>query len=136
MSFVAQAYSKAWAQKRSPFAMALLDQSHGRTAGGRRELDAIVGEHSVDPVGDGRDQAQQEVSGDGSGGLLMQFDEGELRGAVNGDEHVQLALFGAHLGDVDVEIADRIGLELLLRRPVAFDVRQAADAVALQAAMQ
>lgn len=29
----------------------------------------------------------------------MQFDEGELRGAIDGDEHVQLALFGAHLGD-------------------------------------
>lgn len=71
---------------------------------------------------------QQEVSGDGSGGLLMQFDEGELRGAIGGDEHVQLALLGAHLGDVDVEVADRIGLELLLRRPVAFDSRQAADA--------
>jgi hypothetical protein len=33
----------------------------------------------------------------------MQFDEGEFRGAVDSDEHVQLALFCAHLGDVDVE---------------------------------
>jgi hypothetical protein len=49
---------------------------------------------------------------------------------------VELALFGAHLSDIDVEEADRIGLELLLRRPVAFDIRQAADAVALQAAVQ
>ena len=78
----------------------------------------------------------QVYSGDGGGGLLMQFDEGELRGAVDGDEHVQLALLGPHLGDVDVEVADRIGLELLLRRLVAFDIGQAADAVALQTAVQ
>ena len=82
------------------------------------------------------DQPEQEVSGNGGGGFLMQLDEGELRGAVDGHEHMQLALFGAHLGDVDVEVADRVGFELLPRRLVALDIRQAADAVALQAAMQ
>ena len=51
----------------------------------------------------------------------MQFDEGKLRGAIDGNEHVQLALFGAHLGNVDVEVSDRVALELLLRRPVAVD---------------
>jgi hypothetical protein len=35
-----------------------------------------------------------------------------------------------------VEIADRISLELLLRRPAAFNLRQSADAVTLEAAMQ
>jgi hypothetical protein len=113
------------------------DQRHGRASGaGRGELDAVVGEHGVDLVGDGRDQAEQEIPGNGGGGLLVQFDEGELRGAVDGDEHVELALLGAHLGDVDVEIADRVGLELLLRRPISLDIGQAADAMALQAAMQ
>lgn len=66
----------------------------------------------------------------------MQFDEGKLRGAIDGDKHVQLALFGAHLGNVNVEIADRVALELVLRRLVAIDIRQAADAVTLQATMQ
>ena len=66
----------------------------------------------------------------------MQFDEGELGGAVDGHEQVELAFGGLHLGDVDVEVADRVALELLLGRLVAFDLRQAADAVALQAAMQ
>ena len=66
----------------------------------------------------------------------MQLDEGELGGAVDGDEQVELAFGGSHLGDVDMEVADRIGLELLLGGLVAFDLRQAADAVALQAAMQ
>ena len=79
-------------------------------------MDAVVGEHGMNLVGDGFDQPQQEVSRDGGGGLLMQLDEGELRSAVDGNEHVQLALLGAHLGHVDVKEADRIGLELLLRR--------------------
>lgn len=112
----------------SPEALAvgdrLLDQRHGRPSGaGRGELDAVVGEHGVDLVGDGCDQPQQEVSRDGGGGLLVQFDEGELRSAVDGDEHVQLALFGPHLGDIDVEVTDRIAFELLLRRLVTFDSR-------------
>ena len=48
-----------------------LDQRNGGTAGtGRRELDAIVGEHRVDLVGDSR-EAEQEFSRDGGGGLLM-----------------------------------------------------------------
>lgn len=54
-------------------------------------------------------------------------------GAIDGNEHMQLALFSAHIGNVDVEVADRVALELLLRRPVAVDIRQAADAVTLHA---
>jgi hypothetical protein len=53
----------------------------------------------------------------------MQFDESELRGAVDGNEHMELALFGPHLGNVDMEVADRTALKLLLCRPVAFDIR-------------
>jgi hypothetical protein len=44
----------------------------------------------------------------------MQFGEGELRGPVNGYEEIEPAFGGADLSDVDVEIADRIGLELAL----------------------
>jgi hypothetical protein len=43
---------------------------------------------------------------------------------------------GLHFGDVDVEEADRIGLELPPRLFVAFHLRQSADAVALQTAME
>lgn len=52
------------------------------------------------------------------------------------DEHVQLALLGPDLGNVDVEVADRVALEFPLRRFVALDIREPADAMALQAAMQ
>jgi hypothetical protein len=54
----------------------------------------------------------------------MQFDEGKLRCSIDRHEHVELAINRAHLGDVDVEIADRIGFELLLGGDLAVDLRQ------------
>jgi hypothetical protein len=78
----------------------------------------------------------QEFGCDHLGGPLVQFDIGELAGPIDGHEQVQLAFGRLHLGDVDVEIADRIGLELHLGRLVAFDFRQATDPMTLQAAMQ
>jgi len=59
-----------------------------------------------------------------------------LARAVNADEEVELALCGLNLGDVDVEEADRVALELLALRLVAADVRQARDAMPLQAAVK
>ena len=85
-------------------------------------MGSVVGEDGVDLVGDGGDQAAQEVSRGATRHLLMQFDEGELRGSVDGDEEIELALGGSNLGDVDMEIADRIGLELPLGRGFAFDL--------------
>ena len=102
----------------------------------RCELDAVIGENCVDPAGHGLNHPQQELSGYSSGGSFVQFDEDELRRPIDGDEHVQLTLLGAHLGNVDVEVADRIVFELLLVRLVAFNIRQLADTVTLQAAMQ
>lgn len=66
----------------------------------------------------------------------MQFNESEFRCAIDGDEHVELALFGANFGNVDMEIADRIGFELLADGLVAFDVGKFGDAVPLEATMQ
>jgi hypothetical protein len=63
-------------------------------------------------------------------------DERELAGAIESDIKIKLALGGPGLGDVDVEAADRISLQLLLRRPAAFNLRQSVDAVALKAAMR
>jgi hypothetical protein len=62
--------------------------------------------------------------------------EGKFAGAVNGDIEVELALGGLNLGDVDMKIADRIGLEFSLPRLVAFNLREAADPMPLQTAMQ
>jgi hypothetical protein len=49
---------------------------------------------------------------------------------------MELALLSADLGDVDVEVADRIGLERLLGRLVTGALGQAADPMALQATAQ
>ena len=65
----------------------------------------------MDLVGDGSDEVAKEVAGDPARGLLVQLGEGELGGAVDGDEEVELALLGSDLGDVDVEEADRVALE-------------------------
>src|ERR1700683_1934418 len=87
-------------------------------------------------IGDGGEQATQEISGGPPRDFLMQFDEGELRRPVDGDDEMELALSGSDLGEVDMEIADRIGLELVFRRSFAFDLRQSRDSMALEAAMQ
>jgi hypothetical protein len=47
-------------------------------------------------------------------GLLVQLGEGELRGPVTGDEEIEPALCGTDFSDVDVEVADRVDLELAL----------------------
>jgi hypothetical protein len=100
------------------------------------ELRAVVGQHGVDRVGHGGHQSAQEVRGDPAGCPLVQLSEGELARAVDGDEQGEASLFRVHLGDVDVEVADRVGLEAGALGLVAFGVRQPGDAVALQAAVQ
>ena len=115
------------------------DVAGGRAVGvawPKAELDAVVGQDGVDLVGNGGDQSDEEGRGRHPVGAVDPLHEGELAGPVDGDEQMELALRRLKLGDVDVEEADRIGLELLLRLPVALDRRQPADAMALKAAMQ
>jgi hypothetical protein len=61
----------------------------------------------------------------------VQLDKGELTGAVDGHEQVEPALLGMHLGDVDMEEADRVGFEAGALGLVPVRVRQASDPVAL-----
>ncbi len=68
----------------------------------------------MDLVGDCFDEVQQKVSRDAPCGLVMQLGEGKLRGPVDGDEEVEPTLGGASFDDVEVEIADRVSLELAL----------------------
>src|SRR4051812_20610464 len=76
------------------------------------ELDAIIGEHRMDFVGNGFDQGDQEGRCGNTIGFFGKLDEGELRSSVDRHEEVELSLGGLHFGDVDVEEADRIRLEL------------------------
>jgi hypothetical protein len=54
----------------------------------------------------------------------MQLDKREFRRSIDGDKKMELAFFGPHFGNVDVEEADRIGFELLLRRLAPLDIRR------------
>jgi hypothetical protein len=90
----------------------------------------------VDLVGHGINQPEQEVARCRCSGVLVELDEGELAGPVDRHEHIELALLGAHLGHVDMEVANGAGVELTSFGLVAFDLRQARDVVALEAAMQ
>lgn len=66
----------------------------------------------------------QEVTGDPTGGLLVQLDEGELGGAIDGHKQVEAPFLGTHLGNVDVKVAERIALELAFIGRVTVDLRQ------------
>jgi hypothetical protein len=73
------------------------------------ELDAVVGEHGMDAIRNRFNERFEERRGRSHVGSLHEFNDGELRGAVDGYEQGELALGGLHLGLVDVEEADRIG---------------------------
>jgi hypothetical protein len=103
-------------------------------AGGIGEVGPIVGQHGVDLVGDRFDEVQQEVSDDPLCRLLVQLGAGKLRGPIDGDEEVEPAPRGAYLGDVDMEVADRVGPEPL--RPCSPRRRESRDAMPLRAAVQ
>ena len=73
------------------------------------ELDAVVGQDRVDLVGNGLRRG-------GAGtrpaiivvALSCSSTIGELAGPIDGHEEIELAFRGLHLGDVDVEEADRV----------------------------
>ena len=83
---------------------------------------AVVGEHGVDRVGHGFDEGAQEVTGDTPCGFLVQVEEGELADPVDGDQQIQPTLSGLDLSDVDVEVAERVGLKLALAWSGALDL--------------
>ena len=76
------------------------------------EVGAVVRQNGVDLVRDGLDQVPQEVGCDTPRGFLVQLSEGELRGSIDSDEEIKPSHRSANLGNVDVEISDRIILEL------------------------
>ena len=66
--------------------------------------------------------------------VSREFDEGKLRGPVDRDEEVEFAFGGSNLGNIDMEVSDRISLELSLRRGFPFNLGQPRDSMAPQAA--
>jgi hypothetical protein len=64
------------------------------------------------------------------------LNEGDLGRAVDRNQQVELALLGSDFRDIDVEVADRVALELGPPRLVALRLGQPRDAVALKTAGQ
>lgn len=82
------------------------------------ELYAVVGQHGVDFVRHGSHQRFEEASGSELGGLAVDAGEDQLRGAIHSDIEECLAVLVAQFGNVDVEVADLVILELLRLLPV------------------
>ena len=97
---------------------------------------AVVGQHGVNCVGHGLDEGAQEISGDASRGLFVQFHEGKLGDPVDGNQQVKPTLSSLNLGNVDVKVAERVDLELALARRGGLDLGQSGDTMPLQAAVQ
>jgi len=114
-----------------------LDQRGCRSCvAGRGEVNAMVGQDRVHPVRHRLDQRAQEVAGDSGRHLLVQFHKSELAGAINRNQQIEPSLLSAHFGDVDVEVADGVGLKFLLGWLIAGHRGQAADAMPLQTTME
>jgi hypothetical protein len=100
------------------------------------ELDAVAGQDGVNLSGNSCDQIDEEARRRHPRCLLDELQDGELAGAIDGNEEVELAFNGLHFCNVDVKETDRVCLELASGWFVAFDLKQPADTVTLQAAVQ
>ncbi len=87
------------------------------------ELDAVIGQDRVDPVRNGFEQVLQKLPSGPPVGLLDQLSDGELAGAVDCHEEIELTFSGLHFGNIHVEEPDRVALEALTLGLVALDVR-------------
>jgi hypothetical protein len=91
------------------------DQRGCRTdVAGTGEVGAVVGQRRMDLVRHSRDQGPQEVARHIPGGFLMQLGKSELAGAINGHQQIEPPFLRVHLSDVNVEVADGVGLNFFL----------------------
>lgn len=76
------------------------------------EMRAVIRHYRVDPIRHRSRQHAQEVARYPPRCLFMQFDKREFRCPVDRDEQVKAPSLGSNLGQIDMEVADRIALEL------------------------
>lgn len=77
------------------------------------ELDAAIGKHGMDAVRNGLNQGVEELGGGLGVGPLEKSGHGKLGSAINGHEKIELSFSRGDFGDVEVEVTDGIGFELL-----------------------
>jgi hypothetical protein len=97
---------------------------------------AVVGQDSVDPVGERLHDLTQERGAVELGVGIQEGHVGELRHPIDGQEHEQLAVSQAQLAHIDVDIADGGLGEALSLGGLGVILRQTRDAVPLEAAVQ
>jgi hypothetical protein len=85
----------------------------------------------VNPVRHLGDQPPQELGCFHLASLCEQLGVGIRAGPVDGDKEIALPFLRADFRDVDVEVADRVPLELLARRFLAVDIGKTADSMPL-----
>jgi len=89
----------------------------------------------VDPGEDHLQERLGDLAGRWPGGLLMGPGQGGRRRPINGQDEMERAPAGPHLGKVPVEATDRGGREPPPGGPVALRIRAPRDAAALKAAV-
>ena len=97
---------------------------------------AVVSEHGVDFVGEDFNDVRQEGRAIHLAGVLVEFDIGELRDAVDRQEHVELAFGEPQLANIDVDVADRCVCEPSALGSLLPAFWQAGDAVPHQASVE
>jgi len=100
------------------------------------KLDAIVRENGMDLIGHGFEHALQELPSGSPVSLFNKLGHGKLAGSVDANKEIKLALGRLNLCNINVKEPDWIPLELLPPRLAPLDIRQARDAMSLQAPMQ
>lgn len=100
------------------------------------ELDAVVSQDVMNCVRHCCDDIAQELGRVHLASFDGECSESELERSINCYKQIKLTFSGLNLGNIDVEITDRMAFELLLRLLVTSHLWQARNAVTLQAAMQ
>lgn len=77
------------------------------------ELDVIVGQDGMNPVGHDTQKMFEKLPGCSSVGLVRELHHRKLACPVYDDEKMLLAFSGLDLGDVEVEEPDRVAFEAL-----------------------
>lgn len=112
------------AAEQNPFRPHRLDVRDRPPVAGRiSEVRAVIRQNGVDLVRNSVSEIAEEVCCDPARRLDVKLNERELRRPINGNKEIEPALGSLHFGDVDVEEADWVDLELFLGGLFTSDIR-------------
>ncbi len=100
------------------------------------EVGTVVGEDGVDAVRESFLQSVEKGGSFRSSGARNQAGESEFGSAIDGDEEEELTLGSADFGQIKVKVTDGVGFEFFACRSRGVEMREAADALALEATVE